>query len=84
MRDKIRAIVKDPAIAELLAPNDHPIGTKRLCVDTDYYETYNRPTSTLVDVRTTPIEEITPERRARRRRASTSSTRSCSPPASTR
>ena len=37
VRDKIRGIVKDPAVAELLAPKDHPIGTKRICVDTDYY-----------------------------------------------
>ena len=51
VRDKIRAIVKDPRTAELLAPNDHPIGTKRLCLDTDYYETYNRDNVTLVDVR---------------------------------
>ena len=43
VRDKIREMVKDPAKAELLAPNNHPIGTKRICVDTDYYLTYNRP-----------------------------------------
>jgi cyclohexanone monooxygenase len=36
-------MVKDPKTAELLAPKDHPIGTKRLCLDTHYYETYNRP-----------------------------------------
>ncbi len=47
--------------AELLAPKDHPIGTKRICVDTDYYETYNRPNVDLVDVRSTPIEAITPD-----------------------
>ena len=42
VRQQIRAIVKDPKTAELLCPNDHPIGTKRLILDTDYYETYNR------------------------------------------
>ena len=59
MRDKIREMVRDPAVAELLAPKNHPIGTKRICVDTDYYATYNRDNVTLVDVRTTPISEIT-------------------------
>ena len=44
VRGKIREIGQGPREgAELLAPNDHPIGTKRICVDTDYYETYNRP-----------------------------------------
>ena len=43
--------MKDPKTAELLCPNDHPIGTKRLILDTDYYETYNRDNVTLVDVR---------------------------------
>lgn len=59
VREKIRGIVRDPAVAELLAPKDHPIGTKRLCLDTGYYETYNRDNVTLVDVRSAPIEEIT-------------------------
>ena len=58
-RNKIRGIVKDQKVAELLAPKDHPIGTKRLCLDTNYYETYNRPNVTLVDVRSDPIQEIT-------------------------
>ena len=60
VRNKIRSIVRDPAVAELLAPKDHPIGTKRLCLDTNYYETYNRDNVTLVDVRSSPIQEITP------------------------
>ena len=60
VRRKIRATVKDPKTAELLCPNDHPIGTKRLILDTDYYETYNRDNVTLVDIRSKPIEEITP------------------------
>ncbi len=59
VREKIRGIVRDPAVAELLAPSDHPIGTKRLCLDTGYYETYNRDNVTLVDVRSAPIEAIT-------------------------
>ena len=59
VRNKIRSIVKDQKTAELLAPKDHPIGTKRLCLDTNYYETYNRDNVTLVDVRSAPIQEIT-------------------------
>ncbi|WP_374448164.1 flavin-containing monooxygenase [Stella sp.] len=59
VRRKIRSIVRDPAVAELLAPKDHPIGSKRLCLDTGYYETYNRDNVTLVDVRSAPIREIT-------------------------
>jgi cyclohexanone monooxygenase len=59
VRQKIRATVNDPRTAELLCPNNHPIGTKRLILDTDYYETYNRDNVTLVDIRSKPIEEIT-------------------------
>jgi cyclohexanone monooxygenase len=59
VRRKIRATVKDPRTAELLCPNDHPIGTKRLILDTDYFETYNRDNVTLVDIRNQPIEKIT-------------------------
>ena len=57
---KIRGRVDDPAVAELLCPTDHPFGTKRLCVDSDYYETYNRANVSLIDVKAAPIEEITP------------------------
>ncbi|MBN9005139.1 MAG: NAD(P)/FAD-dependent oxidoreductase [Rhizobiales bacterium] len=60
VRDKIAEIVKDPATARLLQPNDHPIGSKRICVDTEYYATFNRPNVTLVDVKSAPIEEILP------------------------
>ena len=60
VRNKIRGMVKDRRTAELLAPKDHPIGTKRLCLDTGYYETYNRDNVALVDVRSDPIQEITP------------------------
>ena len=60
VRNKIRSIVRDPKVAELLLPNDHPIGTKRLCLDDRYFETFNRENVTLVDVRSDPIAEITP------------------------
>ncbi len=60
VRRKIRGLVRDPKVAELLAPKDYPIGTKRICVDTEYFETFNRPNVTLVDVRKAPIEAITP------------------------
>ena len=60
VRNRIRAIVHDPAVAERLMPRDHPIGTKRICVDTDYYETFNRPNVALVDVRRSPIQAIEP------------------------
>jgi len=57
---KIRAIVKDPKVADILTPKTYPFGTKRLCVDTGYYETFNRDNVTLVDVSKAPIEAITP------------------------
>ncbi len=60
VRSKIREIVKDPAVAELLCPKDYPFATKRLCVDTNYFETFNRDNVTLVDIKSSPIEEITP------------------------
>jgi cation diffusion facilitator CzcD-associated flavoprotein CzcO len=60
VRDKIAQIVREPATAELLTPRDYPFGTKRLCVDIEYFQTYNRPNVTLVDVRSAPIQQITP------------------------
>ena len=60
VREKIRRLVKDPAVAELLCPTTYPVGTKRICMDTGYFETFNRPNVTLVDVRSNPITEITP------------------------
>ncbi len=60
IRNKIRSIVKDPQTAEDLCPFDHPMGTKRPCLDSGYYETYNRDNVTLVNLRREPIEEITP------------------------
>ena len=59
VRNQIRATVRDPQVAELLAPKDHPIGTKRICVDTDYFATFNRSNVKLVDLKTAPIERIT-------------------------
>ena len=58
-REQIRRIVRDPEVAALLSPSHH-IGTKRTCVDTGYYEVYNRGNVHLVDVRLSPIQEITP------------------------
>ncbi|HET9976798.1 MAG TPA: NAD(P)/FAD-dependent oxidoreductase [Burkholderiaceae bacterium] len=58
VRAKIRSIVADPRTAEMLSPTDHAIGTKRICVDTDYYSTYNQPHVKLVNLRETPIERI--------------------------
>ncbi|MEQ8860334.1 MAG: NAD(P)/FAD-dependent oxidoreductase [Pseudomonadales bacterium] len=59
VRDRIRHIVDDPATAERLCPTSHPIGTKRICVDSDYYRTFNRPNVSLIDVREDPIERVT-------------------------
>jgi len=60
VREKIADIVRDPETARLLQPNNHPIGSKRICVDTEYYATFNRSNVTLVDIRSSPIEEILP------------------------
>ena len=60
VREKIAEIVKDPKTAKLLQPNNHPIGSKRICIDSDYFATFNRPNVTLVDIRSDPIEEIRP------------------------
>lgn len=56
--EKIRAVIDDPDVADLLIPDDHPIGTKRICTDTNYFQTFNRPDVTLVSVRDTPIESV--------------------------
>ena len=61
IRRKIREVVKDPATAAKLADIDHPFATKRPPIDTAYFETFNRDNVTLVDVRATPIECITPD-----------------------
>jgi cyclohexanone monooxygenase len=61
VRNKIRSIVDDPETAEaLVPPADLPIGTKRLCSGTNYYETYNRENVSLINLRKTPLTEVTP------------------------
>jgi cyclohexanone monooxygenase len=59
MHAKIREVVDDQQVAELLIPRGYPAGTKRLCVDTNYFATYNRPNVTLLDMRRAPIQELT-------------------------
>jgi len=61
IRERIRETVRDPAVAELLCPTTYPVGAKRLCQSDDYFAMYNRPNVTLVDVRSDPIEEVTPD-----------------------
>jgi cation diffusion facilitator CzcD-associated flavoprotein CzcO len=58
---KIRQRVKDPAVAEKLIPKNHGFGTRRVPLETKYYEVYNQPNVRLVDITETPIERITPE-----------------------
>jgi cation diffusion facilitator CzcD-associated flavoprotein CzcO len=60
IRAKIRSVVHDPEVAETLSPRSFPFGTKRPCLDSGYYETYNRPNVHLVDLRKTPLVEFTP------------------------
>jgi cation diffusion facilitator CzcD-associated flavoprotein CzcO len=60
IRSKIREIVVDPDVARVLTPTDHPFATKRPCLDTGYFETFNRDNVTLVDLRQTPITGIVP------------------------
>ncbi|MGY1814671.1 flavin-containing monooxygenase [Blastococcus sp. SYSU D00820] len=57
---RIRAVVHDPRVADDLIPDDHPIGTKRICTDTGYFETFNRDDVRLVNLRREPFVEITP------------------------
>jgi cyclohexanone monooxygenase len=59
VRSKIRETVRDPALAEALSPR-YVIGCKRLCVDTGYYDTFNRANVSLVDVSRSPIDAIVP------------------------
>ena len=57
---KIRQRVKDPAVAEKLIPKNHGFGTRRVPLESGYFEVYNQPNVTLVDINETPIERITP------------------------
>lgn len=59
VRERIREKVADPEVAELLCPHDHPLGGKRPCVDTGYYEVFNRNNVRLVDLKTEPIIAFT-------------------------
>ncbi|KDF02397.1 cyclohexanone monooxygenase [Mycolicibacterium aromaticivorans JS19b1 = JCM 16368] len=56
--EKVRAVIDDAGVAELLIPDDHPIGTKRICTDSNYFQTFNRPNVTLISVRRTPIVSL--------------------------
>jgi cyclohexanone monooxygenase len=58
IRAKIRAVVRDPEVAEALSPRSYPFGTKRPCLDTGYYAAFNRPNVHLVDLRATPLAEF--------------------------
>ncbi len=58
---KIRERVKDPLVAEKLIPKDHGFGTRRVPMETNYYEVYNQENVLLVDVNESPIERITPK-----------------------
>jgi cyclohexanone monooxygenase len=60
VRAKIRSIVTDPATADKLMPS-YPIGAKRQAIDSGYYETFNRPNVSLEDIRTDPIDRVTPD-----------------------
>jgi cation diffusion facilitator CzcD-associated flavoprotein CzcO len=59
MRRKICQRVRDPALAEKLIPTNHGFGTRRVPLESGYYEVYNQPNVCLVDLRQTPIERIT-------------------------
>ena len=59
VRDRIREKVRDPETAEKLIPRSYPIGAKRMCVDTGYFEVYNLPTVSLVDIGQEPIHRFT-------------------------
>lgn len=61
VRKKLRAAVNDPSVVDRLTPRDYPIGAKRMVLDTNYWATFNRPNVELVDLRATPIEQITAE-----------------------
>jgi cation diffusion facilitator CzcD-associated flavoprotein CzcO len=60
VKRKIRSIVKDPKTAVILSDIDHPYAAKRPPIDTNYFETFNRENVTLVDVKATPIDRISP------------------------
>ena len=61
-RDKVRARIHDPSTAELLAPTEppHPFGVKRPSLEQTYYDVFNQDNVHLVDLKSTPIERVTP------------------------
>jgi cation diffusion facilitator CzcD-associated flavoprotein CzcO/acetyl esterase/lipase len=59
IREKIRDVVSDADVADTLCPKDYPFGTKRPCLDSSYFETFNLPHVRLVDLRRTPIVAVT-------------------------
>jgi cation diffusion facilitator CzcD-associated flavoprotein CzcO len=58
VHSKIRAILGDSPVAESLLPKSHPLGGKRICADTNYYQTYLRDNVTLIDLQLTPLTEV--------------------------
>ena len=58
VRQQIKRVVKDKETAEILCPRSYPIGTKRICIDTGYFETYNRENVNLVDISKKPIQRL--------------------------
>jgi cyclohexanone monooxygenase len=58
LREKTRARINDPAVADILVPTDYPVMMRRLSAETNYYETFNRDNVTLVDARATPIQRF--------------------------
>lgn len=58
---KIRQRVKDPATAEKLIPKNHGFGTRRVPLETKYYEVYNQENVRLIDINETPIQQVTPK-----------------------
>jgi cation diffusion facilitator CzcD-associated flavoprotein CzcO len=61
LAEKIRGRVKDPKTAEILIPKDHPLGAKRMPMESDYFEAYNRDNVELINLYDTPLERITPD-----------------------
>jgi cyclohexanone monooxygenase len=59
VRGKIAEMITDPVTRAKIMPVDYPIGTKRVCIDTDYYATFNRENVTLVDLRSEPFKAMT-------------------------
>ena len=61
VREKIRARIRDPKVAEKLVPQDHGFGTRRVPLENGYYDVFNRDNVDLVDLKASPIESFTPK-----------------------